>query len=122
MEPRAWQGIWIGLRTMDRPLKETVYTPNSELLNFPRLLRHMGRDLLVSRELAWRLLVRNISAQYRQSLLGTLRGKRHRARSQRQAAKRRRSALRRARRCYSKAKTSSKRMSPSGKRPESRGP
>lgn len=58
MEPRAWQGIWIGLRTMDRPLKETVYTPNSELLNFPRLLRHMGRDLLVSRELAWRLLVR----------------------------------------------------------------
>jgi lipopolysaccharide transport system permease protein len=30
----------------------------------------MGRDLLASRELAWRLLVRNISAQYRQSLLG----------------------------------------------------
>jgi lipopolysaccharide transport system permease protein len=30
----------------------------------------MVRDLLASRELAWRLLVRNISAQYRQSLLG----------------------------------------------------
>ncbi|RAM51629.1 MAG: ABC transporter permease [Hapalosiphonaceae cyanobacterium JJU2] len=30
----------------------------------------MGRDLLASRELAWRLLVRDISAQYRQSLLG----------------------------------------------------
>ena len=55
---------------MDRPLKETVYTPDSELLNFGALLRNMGRDLLASRELAWRLLVRNISAQYRQSLLG----------------------------------------------------
>jgi lipopolysaccharide transport system permease protein len=30
----------------------------------------MGRDLLASRELAWRLLVRNLSAQYRQSWLG----------------------------------------------------
>ncbi|MBD2101137.1 ABC transporter permease [Leptolyngbya sp. FACHB-261] len=30
----------------------------------------MGRDLLASRELAWRLMVRNISAQYRQSILG----------------------------------------------------
>jgi lipopolysaccharide transport system permease protein len=55
---------------MDRPLKETVYTPDSELLNFGRLLRSMGADLLASRELAWRLMVRNISAQYRQSLLG----------------------------------------------------
>lgn len=55
---------------MDRPLKETVYTPDSELLHFGALLRSMGQDLLASRELAWRLLVRNISAQYRQSLLG----------------------------------------------------
>lgn len=30
----------------------------------------MGADLLASRELAWRLLVRDISARYRQSLLG----------------------------------------------------
>jgi lipopolysaccharide transport system permease protein len=30
----------------------------------------MGRDLLASRELAWRLMVRDISAQYRQSALG----------------------------------------------------
>ncbi|MUL35205.1 polysialic acid transporter [Gloeocapsopsis sp. AAB1 = 1H9] len=30
----------------------------------------MGRDLLASRELAWRLMVRNITAQYRQSFLG----------------------------------------------------
>lgn len=32
----------------------------------------MGRDLLASRELAWRLLVRDISAQYRQSLFGVV--------------------------------------------------
>ncbi|MFC1688130.1 ABC transporter permease [Pseudomonadota bacterium] len=55
---------------MDRPLKETVYTPDSELLSFGSLLHSMWNDLLASRELAWRLLVRNISAQYRQSLLG----------------------------------------------------
>ena len=55
---------------MDRPLKETVYTPDSELLSFGKLLRSMWSDLLASRELAWRLMVRNISAQYRQSLLG----------------------------------------------------
>jgi lipopolysaccharide transport system permease protein len=55
---------------MDRTLKETVYTPDSELLSFGTLLRSMGRDLLASRELAWRLLVRNLSAQYRQSVLG----------------------------------------------------
>jgi lipopolysaccharide transport system permease protein len=52
------------------PLKETVYTPDSELLSFGKLLHSMGTDLLASRQLAWRLLVRNISAQYRQSLLG----------------------------------------------------
>lgn len=55
---------------MDRPLKEIVYSPDSELLSFGKLLRSMWSDLLASRELAWRLLVRNISAQYRQSLLG----------------------------------------------------
>jgi lipopolysaccharide transport system permease protein len=55
---------------MDRRLIETIYSPDSELLSFGKLLRSMWRDLLASRELAWRLLVRNISAQYRQSLLG----------------------------------------------------
>lgn len=55
---------------MERPLKETIYTPDSELLNPGRLLHSMMSDLLASRELAWRLFVRNISAQYRQSLLG----------------------------------------------------
>ena len=51
-------------------LCERVYTPESKLKH-PRLLfQEMRHDLLASRELAWRLLVRDISAQYRQSLLG----------------------------------------------------
>lgn len=47
-----------------------VYSPDSELKHPKRLFRAMKYDLLASRELAWRLFVRNISAQYRQSLLG----------------------------------------------------
>ena len=47
-----------------------IYTPESQLKYPLRLLRQMGRDLLASRELAWRLMVRDISAQYRQSFLG----------------------------------------------------
>lgn len=48
----------------------TVYTPASPLRNPGRLLREMWRDLVSSRELAWRLFVRDTSAQYRQSILG----------------------------------------------------
>jgi lipopolysaccharide transport system permease protein len=49
---------------------EIIYTPDS-LLRHPKfLLRTMWRDLLASRELAWRLMVRDISAQYRQAFLG----------------------------------------------------
>lgn len=47
-----------------------VYRPESRIRHPLQLFREMGRDLLASRELAWRLLVRDISAQYRQSLLG----------------------------------------------------
>jgi lipopolysaccharide transport system permease protein len=46
------------------------YTPESYLKQPSKLLREMWRDLLASRELAWRLMVRDISAQYRQSFLG----------------------------------------------------
>jgi len=46
------------------------YTPDSQLHTPGLLLRSMWRDLKASRELAWRLFVRDISAQYRQSLLG----------------------------------------------------
>lgn len=47
-----------------------VYTPESRLRHPVILLREMRRDLLASRGLAWQLLVRDIKAQYRQSLLG----------------------------------------------------
>jgi len=54
------------------PLTVTVYTPESSLANPIRMLRDMFHDLLASRELAWRLAVRDISAMYRQSFLGLL--------------------------------------------------
>ena len=47
-----------------------IYTPESQLKNPSLLFKEMSSDLLASRELAWRLLVRDISAQYRQSFLG----------------------------------------------------
>ncbi len=50
----------------------TVYTPESALANPSQLLREMLRDLIASRELAWRLMVRDLSAQYRQTYLGFL--------------------------------------------------
>jgi lipopolysaccharide transport system permease protein len=52
------------------PPPEVIYTPDS-LLRRPRyLLWTMWHDLRASRELAWRLMVRDISAQYRQAALG----------------------------------------------------
>ena len=53
-----------------RKTSRVIYRPESQIRHPLRLFREMGRDLLASRELAWRLLVRDISAQYRQSLLG----------------------------------------------------
>lgn len=47
-----------------------VYTSESQLVDPIRLLRGMARDLLLSRELAWRLFLRNISSRYRQTILG----------------------------------------------------
>jgi lipopolysaccharide transport system permease protein len=53
-------------------LQVTVYTSDS-LVRSPRtLLRSMIQDLRASRELSWRLFVRDLSAQYRQSLFGVL--------------------------------------------------
>lgn len=51
-------------------IRVTVYTAESPLRNPGRFAREMLRDLLGSRELAWRLFIRDISAQYRQSILG----------------------------------------------------
>jgi lipopolysaccharide transport system permease protein len=49
---------------------EIIYTPESSLRHPWKLFNEMWHDLLASRELAWRLMVRDINSQYRQSLLG----------------------------------------------------
>jgi lipopolysaccharide transport system permease protein len=51
-------------------MPRVIYTPDSLLKRPGQLFRQMWQDLLASRELAWRLMVRDISAQYRQSILG----------------------------------------------------
>jgi lipopolysaccharide transport system permease protein len=48
----------------------TVYTPGSALKEPFLLFAAMVRDLMAARELAWRLFVRNISAKYRQTMIG----------------------------------------------------
>ena len=55
-----------------RQVPDTVYTPESVLRAPGNLVRSMWRDLLASRELAWRLTVRDINARYRQSALGIM--------------------------------------------------
>jgi lipopolysaccharide transport system permease protein len=55
---------------MSSNLGVTIYTPESPLREPGKLLRSMFRDLIASRGLAWRLFVRDTSAQYRQSILG----------------------------------------------------
>lgn len=49
-----------------------VYHPNSQMLQPLHLAKQMWRDLLLSRGLAWQLMRRDISAKYRQSVLGIL--------------------------------------------------
>ncbi|MCK4944376.1 MAG: ABC transporter permease, partial [Candidatus Aminicenantes bacterium] len=53
-------------------ISEVVYTPASQLAHPMRLVKTMWSDLMASRGLAWRLLIRDISAQYRQTILGYL--------------------------------------------------
>lgn len=60
------------LRQAETQFATVQYRPESQLKHPMRLLREMKRDLLNSRELAWRLLVRDISAEYRQSILGVV--------------------------------------------------
>jgi lipopolysaccharide transport system permease protein len=48
----------------------TVYTPESPLRHPAVFLRGMAADIWKGRELAWRLFVRDLSAQYRQTYLG----------------------------------------------------
>ena len=51
-------------------LKETVYTPEAHLGFRWTTWREMAVGLVSSRGLTWRLFVRQISARYRQSVLG----------------------------------------------------
>lgn len=53
-------------------LKKTIYSPDSYLRNPNLLAREMLSDLIACRGLAWRLFIRNVSAQYRQTILGYL--------------------------------------------------
>ncbi len=57
-------------KSLNSQLTEVIYTPESKLRHPIKLFQQMWRDLLASRELAWRLMARDISAQYRQSFLG----------------------------------------------------
>lgn len=77
ISPDSFSESHTGLKTRQfslnpelKPRSESIYTPDSLVRHPLRLLREMGRDLLAARELAWRLMVRDISAQYRQSFLG----------------------------------------------------
>jgi lipopolysaccharide transport system permease protein len=47
-----------------------VYTPESPLRRPTRFVRAMIADVAASRELAWRLFIRDLTAQYRNSILG----------------------------------------------------
>lgn len=54
------------------PIREVVYTAESTLRRPSQLIKTMVGDLLASRELAWRLLSRNLNVRYRRSALGPL--------------------------------------------------
>ena len=58
------------VNTVPKPIPISIYTPVSQLTEPGRLFREMLRDVIISRELAWRLLVRNISSRYRHTLFG----------------------------------------------------
>ena len=56
------------ITTSHRPRR--VYTPEPLLQHPWVMLRAMARDVWAGRELAWRLFVRDVSAAYRQTILG----------------------------------------------------
>ena len=56
----------------ERKIPVVVYSPESQVRSPVKLIKTMAQDLMQSRELAWRLAVRDISAQYRQAFLGIL--------------------------------------------------
>lgn len=64
----------IETQTPATPTRATtaVYTPESPLRHPRILIQGMARDLLAGRELGWRMFQRNLSALYRQTILGYL--------------------------------------------------
>lgn len=57
---------------MTKDLPVVVYTNEPGLRSARKMAKDIWSGLNASRELAWRLMVRDISAQYRQSLLGII--------------------------------------------------
>ena len=57
---------------MSEQFQPITYTPESEARTPLKMIPAMWHDLLASRELAWRLTVRDISSKYRESVLGLL--------------------------------------------------
>ena len=51
---------------------QIVYSAESQAKSPGKLFRGIAHDMFTSRELAWRLFIRDIKAQYRQSLLGVV--------------------------------------------------
>jgi len=64
--------ITVPTKELPSKYRVSVYTPESALRHPMKLLYEMFSDLFASRELAWRLFVRDFSARYRQSFLGYL--------------------------------------------------
>lgn len=60
------------MSSYNHTLKPVIYTPDSPLRQPGRLFQSMLNDLWSSRSLAWRLARRDLSAQYRQTVLGYL--------------------------------------------------
>jgi lipopolysaccharide transport system permease protein len=56
--------------TLRRAPKTVVYSPESAIRRPRQLFKAMGQDLVAAQELAWQLMLRDISAKYRQSFLG----------------------------------------------------
>lgn len=56
----------------DSHLPVRIYSPEPLLGHPVTLVRNIAKDILAGRELAWRLFLRDLSAQYRQTYLGYL--------------------------------------------------
>ena len=55
-----------------KAMSVVVYVPESTLRQPKKMFIELWFDLLASRDVAWQMLIRDISAQYRQSFLGIL--------------------------------------------------